>query len=117
MSELEQTLVRIARASERIASALESIARGRLDSGPKPRLAVARSPNDSSGLGAVNLTNDGTLNAIIQNVGDAETTLLEPIVEIGNVRASGQVIQRGAQPQSVGEVPSAPNGPGTAVTL
>jgi len=117
MSELEQTLVRIASASERIASALESIARARLDSGPKPRLTVARSPNDSSGLGAVNLTTDGTLNAIIQNLGDAETTLLEPTAEIGNVRALGQIIQRGVQPQPVGEVPSAPNGPGITVTF
>ncbi|MCW3033319.1 MAG: hypothetical protein JWM60_1664 [Solirubrobacterales bacterium] len=54
MSELEQTLVRIANASERIASALESVARTRLDSGPKRRLTVAGSLNDSSGLGAVN---------------------------------------------------------------
>jgi hypothetical protein len=103
--ETEQTLARIAQAVERVASALESIARGNLDSGPKPRLSVARSPTDTSGLGAVNLAIDGTLNAIVQNTGAAETTLINPVVQIGGVEAKGAIVQHGGQPQPSGQVP------------
>jgi hypothetical protein len=112
---MAETLARIAAAAERIAGALESTARANLDSGPKPRLTVARSPADGSGLGPVNLTADGTLNAIIQNAGATETMLINPVAEIGNVKATGRVVQTGGQPQPTGRVPAAPNGPGVAV--
>jgi hypothetical protein len=113
--ETEETLARIAQAVERVASALESIARGGLDSGPKPRLTVARSPSDRSGFGAVNLSTDGTLNAIIQNTGGAETTLIDPVIEIGGVHAAGGIVHRDGQPQPTAQVPAAPAGPGVTV--
>jgi hypothetical protein len=115
VAETEETLTRIATAAERIAGALESIARANLDRGPKPKLAVARSPSDASDLGAVNLTTDGAINAIIQNTGATETTLINPFVEIGNVKVTGKILQRGGQPQPSGTVPAAPNGPGVSV--
>jgi hypothetical protein len=115
MPETAETLARIAAAAERIAGALESIARANLDSGPRPQLTVARSPSDASGLGAVNLSPDGALNAIIQNTGAAETTLINPVVEIASVQATGGIVQRDGQPQPAGTVPAAPNGPGVSV--
>jgi hypothetical protein len=111
-------LERIADAAERIAAALDALARSSQDSGPRPRLIVARSPADRSGLGAVNLAADGTLNAILQNTGDIETTLIEPTVEIGSVTARGRiVVQGGGTPQPSGSVPASKDGPGVALVF
>jgi|CZKG01.1.fsa_nt_gi hypothetical protein len=108
---------RIADAAERIAAALDALARSSQDSEPRPRLSIARSPTDHSELGAVNLSDDGRLNAILQNTGDIGTTLIEPTVEIGSVTARGTIVVQGGTTQPSGTIPASKNGPGVALVF
>ena len=108
-------LPRLARAAERIADALEYLVRKAEPRGPLPELRVARSPTDTSTSEPVTLKADGMLLAIVQNVGEADTTLTEPLVRIGRVRERGGIIDRNSRPQPSALVPAARQGPG--VTL
>jgi hypothetical protein len=112
MPDAEDPLARIAAANERIAQALEYLVRATTDAGPKPRLKIARSPTDKSSLAAVNITQDGTLFASVQNTGDAETTLVEPTVHIGGLPIVGGIIERNGLPQRSATVLASETGPG-----
>src|SRR4051812_29754479 len=111
----DDALPRIARAVERIADALEHLARTSQPRAPLPQLRVARSPTDTSRSHAVTLKADGTLLALVQNVGDADTTLTEPVVRIGRVTETGGIIDRDSRTQPSALVPAAKDGPGVVV--
>jgi hypothetical protein len=115
MAQSDDALPRLARAADRIADALEHLVRTSAARGPQPRLGVARAPSDNSRLDAVNLTQDGILFALVQNTGDADTTLVEPTVQLGEVHAVGGIIDRNSRSQPSGPVPAAKTGPGVAV--
>jgi hypothetical protein len=115
MADAEDTLARLVGAAERIADALEYLVRASADGGPRARLAVARAPSDTSRLAPVNLTPDGKLFVQVQNTGDAETTLLKPDVQVGEVQAVGGIIDRNSRAQASAPVPAAVAGPGVTV--
>ena len=95
----DDALPRIARAAERIADALEHLVTAAQPRGPLPQLRVARSPTDTSRSHPVTLKADGLLLAIVQNVGDADTTLTEPTVRFGHVTETGGIIDRDSRRQ------------------
>jgi hypothetical protein len=111
----EHHLARIADAAERIAGLLEHLVRKEAVRGSRPQLRVARAPTDVSRMEAVNLAQDGTLSAIVQNVGELETTLIEPMVQIADHMVTGVIIDRGGRPQTSLPVPAAKTGPGVIV--
>jgi hypothetical protein len=115
MPQSDDPLPRLARAAERIADALEHLVRTSAARGPHPRLGVARAPSDASRLDPVNLTQDGKLLALVQNTGDADTTLVEPTVQLGEVQAVGGMIDRNSRSQPSAPVPAAEAGPGVVV--
>lgn len=53
--------------------------------------------------------------ALVQNTGDADTTLVEPTVQLGEGHAVGGIIDRNSRSQPAGLVPAAKAGPGVAV--
>ncbi len=64
---------------------------------------------------AVNLDHTATLIAMVQNVGDVDTTLVDPSVEIGEQVVVGGIISRDGQPQPSGQLLASPAGPGVVV--
>lgn len=106
-------LERLAAAAERIADALEYLARATVPAGPQPQLKVARAPTDTSPMGPVTLRpQEGLMMAIIQNVGDAETLLERPTARLGEVEIVGEMVDRDSRPQASVTAPAAPDGPG-----
>lgn len=110
-----EPLPRLVAAAERIADALEYLARNTTPAGRQAHLKVARAPGDVSRASAVTLAADGNLTAIVQNTGEADTQLERPAVRLGEVHANGAIIDRDSRPQPSATVPAAPGGPGVVV--
>jgi hypothetical protein len=109
-------LDRLAAAAERIADALEYLARATVPAGPQPQLKIARSPTDTSPMEPVTLRpEEGLMMAIVQNVGDADTLLERPTARVGEVEIVGEMVDRDSRPQPSLTAPAAPGGPGVIV--
>jgi hypothetical protein len=109
-------LERMASAAERIADAVEFLARITQPVGPTPELKVARAPSDNVRMEPVTLRpEEGLMTVVLQNVGEADTVVNHPTANLGSVEVVGELLDRDSRPQSKLTVPAAPNGPG--VTL
>lgn len=111
-----EPLERLATAVERIADAVEYIARTAVPQAPMPQLKVARSPGDVSSMEVATLRPDeGLMTAILQNVGDADTVVYDITALLGEIEVDGELIGRDNRPHSSITVPAALQGPGVIV--
>lgn len=110
------SLARLADAAERIATALEQMARVQ-STRPLPDVVIARSPGDVSPLPPATLRPDGTFSLLVQNLGEAPCTLLAPTLRAGHIEIRGAIIGEGSRPIDEGVLPAAPGGPGCQVTF
>lgn len=117
MSSVDDALARLAVAAERIADALEALLAREDAARPRPRLTVARSPTDTSRSAPAVLKADGMLMVLVQNVGERDTTLSAPEVELGGVRQTGEIIDRDNRPRPSARLPAAKQGPGVTVVF
>ena len=116
MNRSDDPIERLASAAERIAGALEYLVRASGANTPHAQLRVARSPTDQSPMAAADLDQvDKTLAVMVQNVGDADTTLEKPTVEIGGETVVGGVIGADRQLHPSGLLHASSSGPGVIV--
>lgn len=111
-----EPLERLAGATERIADALEFLARSVVPAGPVPDLKVARARTDASRMEPVTLRpEEGLMMVIVQNVGEADTVVDRPTARLSTVEVVGDLIDRDSHPQPSMTVPAAPDGPGVVM--
>lgn len=109
-------LQRLAAAAERIADAVEYLARDAAPASAAPQLKVARAPTDTSRMEAVTLRpGEGLMTATVQNVGEADTVVAGALARLGAVEIVGELIDRDSRPHPSMTIPAAPNGPGVIV--
>ncbi len=109
-------LKRLAAAAERIADAVEYLARSTAPTSPVPKLKVGRAPSDSSRMEPVTLRpEEGLMTAIVQNIGGADTVVTGPVARLSTVEVTGELIDRDSRPHPSITIPAAPDGPGIVV--